>query len=154
MLDPAKLNDAEEVERVVFACRDERARIHSASKDAHRFDREETKEGIMHAEPVNIPTYGWHGSRAGSDSWIRHPSSDAKGTGKKVYIWLSPKDYERAKSVAGYIHMPVTGYLQHLAVNGVQADEKRKNEAVRDIAASKRQLSLAKGRRFPSTREE
>lgn len=155
MLDPAKLNDAEEVERVITACREERARIHSASKDAHRFDREETKEDVMHREPVNIPTYGWHGSRAGSDSWIRHPSSEsAKGMGKKVYIWLSPKDYERAKSVAGYIRMPVTGYLQHLAVNGVLTDEKRKNEAVRDIAASKRQLSLAKGRRFPGTKEE
>ena len=49
--------------------------------------------------------------------------------------------------------MPVTGYLQHLAVNGVQADEKRKNEAVRDIAASKRQLSLAKGRRVQEHEE-
>ena len=155
MLDPAKLNDAEEVERVITACREERSRIRSASKDAHRFDREKTKEDTMHREPVNIPTYGWHGSRAGSDSWIRHPSSEsAKGMGKKVYIWLSPKDYERAKSVAGYIRMPVTGYLQHLAVNGVQADEKRKNEAVRDIAASKRQLSLAKGRRFPGQKED
>lgn len=154
MLDAGKIDDLNEVERIIEACRIEQQRIHEAAKDAHRFDHEETEEDQLRREPVSIPTYGWHGSRAGSDSWIRHPSSDAKGTGKKVYIWLSPKDYERAKSVAGYIHMPVTGYLQHLAVNGVQADEKRKNEAVRDIAASKRQLSLAKGRRFPSTREE
>ena len=155
MLDPAKLNDAEEVERVITACREERSRIRSASKDAHRFDREETKEDVMHRAPVNIPTYGWHGSRAGSDSWISHPSSEsAKGMGKKVYIWLSPKDYERAKSVAGYIRMPVTGYLQHLAVTGVQADKQRKDEAVRSIAARKRELSLAKGRRFPGQKEE